>query len=127
MAILSNIVTPVCTGVAVSLIVFFVTRFYSSKQSKKAAEIERKEQLRLIEEKKNAEKIDALTELSKAMAQHKIVTIGNQLIAQKVVTASEKAILEEIYEPYSGKTLKGNSFAKAVMEEVEKLPIVAEE
>ena len=125
MTVLPSVVTPVCTGVAVSLIVFFVTRFYSSKQAKKTAEIERKEQLRLIEEKRNSDKIDALTELCKATAQHKIIEIGNEYLKQGTITSSEKAILEDIYKPY--KALGGNSVAKAVMEEVEKLPVVAEE
>ena len=120
-----TIMTPIITGVAVSLIVFFVTRYYSAVQAKKAAEMERKETDRLETAKKNSDKIDALTDLCKATAQHKIITIGNAYIKQGVITASEKAVLEDIYRPY--KALGGNSIAKSVMEEVERLPVVAEE
>lgn len=120
-----TIMTPIITGVAVSLIVFFVTRYYSAVQAMKAAEMERKETDRLETAKKNSDKIDALTDLCKATAQHKIITIGNAYIKQGVITASEKAVLEDIYRPY--KALGGNSIAKSVMEEVERLPVVAEE
>lgn len=119
------IMTPIITGVSVSLIVFFVTRYFASTQAKKAAEIERKETERAETAKKNSDKIDALTELCKATAQHKIIVIGNEYLRQGAVTSSEKAVLEDIYNPY--KALGGNSIAKAVMDEVEKLPVVAEE
>lgn len=117
--------TSICTGVAVSLIVFFVTRFYSSTQAKKAAEMERKEAKRVSIAQKNSDKIDALTELTKATAQHKIVTIGNAYLAQKAITTNEKTMLEDIYEPY--RKLGGNGLAKTIMDEVEKLPVVVEE
>ena len=124
---ITEIVAPIITGVSVSLIVFFVTRYFASIQAKKAAEIERKESERLNTAKMNADKIDALTRLTKAMAQHKIVTIGNNMIAQKVVTTSEKAMLEDIYKAYHESPLYGNGLGETVMEVVEKLPVVADE
>lgn len=117
--------TSICTGVAVSLIVFFVTRFYSSTQAKKAAEMERREAERAETARKNSEKIDALTSLCCATAQHKIITIGNEYIKQGAITSREKEILEDIYEPYA--QLGWNHYAEAVVKEVRKLPLVVEE
>lgn len=122
---LAGIISPIITGVTVSLVVFFVTRYYSAIQAKKSAEMERKETERLETAKRNSDKIDALTELCKATAQHKIIVIGNEYIKAGVVTASERGVLRDIYKPY--KALGGNSIAKAVMDEVEHLPVVAEE
>ena len=120
-----SIMTPIITGVAVSLIVFFVTRYYSEARAKKDAELERKEAERLSTQQKNGETLSALVELSKATAQHKIIVIGNEYLKQGAITTGEKAVLEDIYKPYHA--LGGNSIAKAMMDEVEKLPVVAEE
>lgn len=120
-----GILTPIITGVAVSLIVFFVTRFYSSTQAKKAAEMERREAERAETARKNGEKIDALTSLCCATAQHKIITIGNEYIKQGAITSREKEILEDIYEPYA--QLGWNHYAEAVVKEARKLPLVVED
>lgn len=119
------IIMPIVEGVAISLIVFFVTRYYSQVQAKKTAELEHKEAERLNTAKMNSDKIDALTNLCKATAQHKIIMIGNEYLKQGAITSSEKAVIEDIFRPY--RALGGNSIAKAVMDEVEKLPVVAEE
>lgn len=122
---ITEIITPVITGVSVSLIVFFVTRYFASTQAKKSAEIERKETERAETAKRNSEKIDDLTDLTMAMAQHKIVTIGNAYIKQGVVTANEVALIKAIYEPYNKRG--GNGIAREIVEEVDKLPFVADD
>lgn len=122
---ITEIVAPIVTGVSVSLIVFFVTRYFASTQAKKSAEIERKETERAETAKRNSEKIDDLTDLTMAMAQHKIVTIGNAYIKQGVVTANEVALIKAIYEPYHKRG--GNGIAKEIVDEVDKLPFVADD
>lgn len=119
-----SMITSICTGVAVSLIVFFVTRFYSQAQAEKAAEMERKEAERAETAKRDSEKIDALTSLCCATAQHKIITISNEYIQQGVVTSRERQILMDIYEPYS--SLGWNNYAEAAVDVVKKLPVVPE-
>lgn len=122
---MTGILTSILTGVAVSFIVFFVTRHYSERQARKAAETERKEHQRLAEEKKNSDTIKCMAALTKAVAQCKIVTLGEQYIAQGTVTTEEKSIIQEMYEPYH--ELGGNSVASNIIKEVEKLPVVVEE
>ena len=124
MSMITTILTPIITGVSVSLIVFFVTRYYAAIHAKKEAEIERKETERAETAKKNSEKIDALTKLCCATAQHKIITISNEYIRHGNVTSREKQILMDIYEPYH--QLGWNNYAEAAVAEVEKLPVTAE-
>lgn len=125
MSVMMDLLTPICTGVAVSLIVFFVTKYYSMKQAKKEAEIEQRENDRINIAKQNSDKIDDLTELCLSIAQHVIITIGNEYLKQGAITSKEKAIFDEIYEPY--KHRGGNSYGKAIKELVDKLPRVVEE
>lgn len=120
-----GVLTSLGTGVAVSLIVFFVTRYYSDRQAKKAAEMEHKEAERLAEVKANREKIDAIAELSVATAQIRIMQLGEKYLTAGCVTTVEKTIIQGIYEPY--KRLGGNGIAENIMAEVEKLPVVVEE
>lgn len=123
---ITAILTPICTGVTVSLIVFFITRYYSVVQNKKAAEIEREERTRITEEKLTTAKINALAELSKAMAQKSIVELGERYITQGCVTTSELTLIETIYEPYHKEPLDGNHLAHNIMQVVRKLPLVEE-
>ena len=121
MDLLIVILTPIFTGVAVSLIVFFITRYYAEHQTKHQLEMEEKEAKRLKAVEENKELLSNLVELSKATAQHKIFRFGNQYIANGKITPEEKAWLEEVYKPY--RALGGNGVAKTVMDEIEKLPI----
>ena len=119
--ILSSVIIPICTGIIVSLVVFFTTRHYAKKQDAKALELERKEDKRLKKAQEQKELLENLVELSKATAQHKIFRFGNQYIANGKITPEEKAWLEAVYKPY--RALGGNGVAKTVMDEIEKLPL----
>lgn len=121
MEIIVGMATPIITGVAVSLIVFFVTKYYSSVQAQKSVEMERKETERLETAKRNSEKIDDLTNLTMALAKHKILVIGSSCIKKGSITSGEKGILESIYEIYEKRG--GNGTGKVIMQEVDKLPL----